>query len=235
MKLGGSLVIAAALVLTGCVSDQPPVSEKVQKYYDEHVVGATAGPVTATATLAPAAVAFIGDSYSASKGAWTTQLAAGSGWKNKVFALGGTGYAKSIPEGGTSACGREVCGNYLAQAVEAIDYAPDMVIVSGGRNDLNEDLETVEKNAGALFQKLTTSMPAAKVVVTSPVWDASEKPARLDEIAAVVKKAATSSGVTYVDLGQPFAGHPEMIGPDGIHPNAAGHKRLADVVRGLLG
>ncbi|WP_171041309.1 hypothetical protein [Sinomonas susongensis] len=37
-----------------------------------------------------------------------------------------------------------------------------------------------------------------------------------------------------VRVGAPLGGHPELIGPDGVHPNVAGQKALADVTDRLL-
>ncbi|MDQ0677302.1 hypothetical protein QFZ30_000684 [Arthrobacter pascens] len=62
-----ALALSAAVVagVSGCAAPTPPVSEKVQKYYDEHVASRTPTPTaTPSATFAARAITFaaIGDS-----------------------------------------------------------------------------------------------------------------------------------------------------------------------------
>lgn len=229
------IAAVAALALTGCAHEQPPVSQKVQDYYDAHVANAVP-TLTTPPTAAPApTVAFIGDSYSAYSGTWTLKLATAEKWQPKVFALGGTGYVKSIPSGGVQACGQDVCGDYLAQAAGVIAFKPDVVVISGGRNDLGEDPAAVKANAAKLFTKLSTGLPKAKLIVTSPVWDATLLPDGFADLVAAVKAAATDAGVRYVDIGQPLAGKPGLVGPDGVHPTSEGHAAIAAAVSKALG
>ena len=63
-------------------------------------------------------------------------------------------------------------------------------------------------------------------MVISPVWDSDPAPAGLAVIAAEVQAAAEQVDASYLDIGEPLAGHPEMIIADGLHPNNAGHAAL---------
>lgn len=222
--LTAATLAAAIAFTTGCAAEGPPVSAKVQEYYDQNVA-------SAKATLPPATpdpkVAFLGDSYSAGGGAssgmaWTVQMAKAKGWVYDVYAYGGTGYVTD------SALGL----NYMDSAPAVFAMEPNTVIVSGGRNDLEADPAAVGEAARSLFS--TLSARGVRVIVTSPVWDARPAPAALMEIAAAVKDAADSEGATYLDIGQPFAGKPELITADQVHPNDAGHEVLADAVGNAL-
>lgn len=237
IALGVLAAAAAGAVAFSIIDSSPagpePVSAKVQDYYNKNVASAKPTLAAAPAVHMPV-VAFMGDSYTAYSGSWALKLSAAEDWQGKLFALGGTGYAKAIPSGGVPACGKDVCGNYLTQAPAVLAFKPEMVVVSGGRNDLHEDPAVVQANATKLFTTLAKGLPDAKVIVTSPVWDASPLPEGFAEITAAIKAAATASGAQYVDIGQPLANHPELIGPDGVHPTNEGHAVLAATVAKAL-
>jgi len=187
-------------------------------------------------TFDPSPVAFIGDSYSAGAGAsrgmaWTKQLADEMGWKHQVFAMGGTGYATSV-DGALSeqACGKDYCESYVEVAPEVIDYGPELVIVSGGRNDLGKGAEAVGAAAADLFQTLKKELPDARVIVTSPIWDAREKPAELIAIGEAVESAAKKAEATYLDIGEPLAGKFDIMTDDQVHFHDEGHTLLAQEV-----
>ncbi|WP_062311197.1 SGNH/GDSL hydrolase family protein [Demequina rhizosphaerae] len=172
--------------------------------------------------------AFVGDSYSAGAGAsdtdvrWTTVVANDLGWSEDNVALGGTGYVTSA---GKEACGLDYCGTY-AETIGDVGGDPDLVVISGGRND-GRSPAGLENAAVNTFEKAHTRFPNALIVATSPLWDDDEAPAWLEDNAEVVKRAAEETGTVYLDIGQPLAGHPAYIAEDGLHPNDAGHVAIA--------
>lgn len=236
MKRLAFAAVAVVLGLSGCAPAEPvPVADKTASYY---VAQSTQKPSFAAAAPAVApvtnTVAFIGDSYSvgvgAAKGSGFVDLVAAK-YKLKVsnFAQGGTGYIRRRASHGTGACGREVCPNYNEMAPKVITNAPATVIVSGGRNDL-ADVAAFTNAANQLFQTLRAGLPEATIIATSPVWAAADMPPTASQMQDAVKAAVTSVGGTYVDLGDPLDGHPELVTRDKVHPNSAGHKALADAV-----
>lgn len=227
-----ALALLAALALAGCAPPPPPVSDKVQKYYDDKV----ANPTATAATAAPVTdtVAFIGDSYTSGAGAakgagFADLIAAQLKLKASNFSQGGTGYVKRIEAGGGGACGNDVCPNYGEMADQVIAKAPAIVIVSGGRNDPSEPV-AFDAATNALFSKLRSGLPNAKIIATSPVWGAEAPPIRTEAMNDSIRAAVTAVGGTFVDVGQPFTNHPELITGDNVHPNDAGHRVLADAV-----
>ena len=54
--------------------------------------------------------------------------------------------------------------------------------------------------------------------------------AQIAVIAKTVKEAVLDVGGSWVGLGQPFTGHPELVLSDHVHPTVAGQRMLADTI-----
>jgi len=199
-------------------------------------VAAPVAKPTATPTPAPKpVVAFIGDSYTAGAGAstpamrWTTRLSVSAGFKEVNLGQGGTGYATS-----STAADGTVRREYAASIPEAVKAAPDVVIVSGGRNDAPEQSAVVIAAIDDFYTRLRAAMPKVKIIAVSPVWDAGTPPKGVDLVATSAKAAVERVGGAYLDIGQPLAGHPEFIIADKIHPNDSGAAALAEATKVAL-
>jgi lysophospholipase L1-like esterase len=79
----------------------------------------------------------------------------------------------------------------------------------------------------ATFQELRSRLPHAQIVAVNPFWDAAAPPARLAAMAQEIAAAVRAVGGIYLDIGDPLLGHPNYVGPDGVHPNDVGHAALA--------
>lgn len=181
---------------------------------------------------APVAV-FIGDSYTAGAGGdgttWTALVAAAEGWQEVNLGRGGTGFiAASGPEG----CGDEYCPPFPEMVTDAARHDPDVVVVSGGRNDGELDNRVAIQET---FEALREALPGARMIATSPMWDDSPYPASMTSMGQAVRVAVESVGGFYLDLGSPLEGQPELLDDDGVHPNAEGYKVLAEAVIAALG
>ncbi|WAC66493.1 SGNH/GDSL hydrolase family protein [Agrococcus sp. SL85] len=187
-----------------------------------------------SAAQEPVAV-FIGDSYTYGAGrsseaaSFPAQLGELRGWRVVNIARGGTGYATSAGEDG---CGFAYCETYAEVIPEAVAAAPDVVVVSGGRNDLGT--EDLEAGVVAFFEELRAALPEARIYVTSPLWGATEPPAELRALARWVEREAEAHDATYLELGDLFLGQPELIQADGVHPNDDGLARLARAIDDAL-
>lgn len=189
-------------------------------------------PAIATPTIVPN-VAFIGDSYTAGIGTsnprlrWTSLLTAEMDWVEQNLGQGGTGYLVTT----SKACGKDYCPNFQEMAAETSKVEATVVMVSGGRNEYKLGLTELEPAIAATMQKIRATVPDAKIIALSPLWDDDPVPAGLTEMGDVVRAQVEAVGGTYLDLGQPLAGRPDLIAPDGGHPNDAGHAEIARVVR----
>lgn len=177
-------------------------------------------------------VAFLGDSYSKGIGAstngkrWTTLVSAAMGWSELNLAEGGSGYT-------TSYLGQKT--DYAIKLDVIAAAQPDIVVVSGGRNDYEAGTAGVTGAvAVSLFEAVKAAAPNTKVIVTSPIWDSTEPPADFATLIDGVKAATAKAEARYLDIGEPLADHPDMMDPDGLHPNDAGHRTIAGAVLGVL-
>lgn len=181
-------------------------------------------------------VLFIGDSYSSGAGAstkekrWTTLVSGQEGWVERNAALGGTGY---VAESGPAGCGKEYCPPYRAALDAYFDAngAPDVVVVSGGRNDLGKPGVSA---AVTEFWDDLCRRSGVSVIVTSPLWHSAKEPASLVELADQIRSESGRCGARYLDLGQPLD-RPSLLAEDGVHPNDAGHAAIARAFTAALG
>ncbi|QII08110.1 SGNH/GDSL hydrolase family protein [Rhodococcoides fascians A25f] len=178
-------------------------------------------------------VAFLGDSYSKGIGAstngkrWTTLVSAAMGWSELNLAEGGSGYT-------TTYLGQKTDYSIKLDVIAAAQ--PDIVVVSGGRNDYEAGTSSVTGAVAlSLFEAIKVAAPYAELMVTSPIWDSTEPPAEFTTLIDGVETAAERADVRYLDIDEPLADHPNMIAPDGLHPNNVGHREIAKVVVNGLG
>lgn len=192
---------------------------------------------TSTATNSPAltpTAAFIGDSYTTGVGGggtkWTTLVAKKEGWSEVNLGYRGTGYAQEFH---ASDCPANGCPNYLQAVAQVVAKHPDIVVVSGGRNDATNQAAAAA-NISQLFQQLHTKLPKAKIIAISPFWGSGSYSASLKTIGSDVQSAVQSAGGKYVDIGSPLSGPSNLVGSDGIYPTAAGYKALATAIESAL-
>lgn len=198
----------------------PAVSAKVASYE---------APTAADALAKTVAV--IGDSYAAGVGAgqplaasgWAGRLGLNQGWSVANRAHPGTGYFTSVSEFAQETCGLGYCPRYSEMIDEVADLDPQLVLVSGGREDAKVDAELEAEAIRDFYTELRAKLPNAKIVAFNALWDSTKAPASINAMSAQVRSAAQAVGGTYVSIGQPLAGRAELISPDGVHPNPGGH------------
>lgn len=129
---------------------------------------------------------------------------------------------------------------------DALAFNPDIVIVKLGTNDSKSYNWTPDKKKG--FEKdLTTMVKTLKALPSSPKiylckpipafkdsWTISEKviTEEIDPIIEKVVKKENLAGV--IDLHTPFEGQADLMQEDGIHPNSAGVRKLAETVAKVI-
>lgn len=177
-----------------------------------------------------------GDSFTEGTGASTSRgfvdlLLRITGWANiENSGSGGTGYVAANPSGWT----RPALGGRLTNDV--INRAPDLCIVAMGYNDVGgTDATTV-----SAAQSAWTSILGAGIglVVIGP-WDSNGdagQTAASKALDAKLKAAARAMRVPYLSPEtEGWMNHESgLLSGDAVHPNDAGHKRLAGWIGGHL-
>jgi lysophospholipase L1-like esterase len=176
-----------------------------------------------TASLAPEPViAFLGDDWTAGTGAtgrakrFTTLVCAQLDARERNFGVAGTGYAKSSPSGGP----------FESRVAAVVAAHPQVVVVSGGRNDNVDAPATASEHARELFAALRAKLPDAVLIAVAPFWGDSDLPQSMVSLAAAVKQGVTAVGGTYLDLPDPIHGHPSFMA-DLADPNDRGYAAIA--------
>ncbi|GAA4149641.1 SGNH/GDSL hydrolase family protein [Leifsonia shinshuensis] len=208
----------AAVVLAGCSS---AVAARP--------VAADGSAVAAPAARSKPQVVAIGDSIAFGKGvrpdqAWPALVAAQHGWALTDLAVSGSGFVKPGWNGDT----------YRDQVATALGLHPDYILIAATRNDRTQDPALVASSADELLGELHDTFPRARIIGITTVWGADAPPATVATVNGIVERAVTGVGGTFLDIGYPLAGRPELVQADGIHPNAAGERAVAKVIEDRL-
>lgn len=151
---------------------------------------------------------------------------------------------------------------HFVSRVEEMDEQADAVIVFGGTNDYGHgdapfghmNDRTDETFYGALhvlYQKLITRYPTAHIVVLTPPHRGGEsgrlfndcgirQDHDLEDYVNAIREVAGCYGLPVLDLFHNGGMQPnipeqkEAFMPDALHPNDAGHRRIATLLIGLL-
>jgi acyl-CoA thioesterase-1 len=183
-----------------------------------------------SSTSGPARAVFLGDDYTAGAGAsqgstkWTDQVATELHLDATVVAEDGAGYAT-----------RGTDGTSYLQLVDAVVKArPSLVIVSGGRNDVDQSPDTLRSAAAQLFTRLQQRLPDATIVAVAPWWGDSQHPPKLTKVDDAVQAAvqAIANG-KYLDIADPLVGHPDWMADD-ANPNDRGYAAISTSVAAAL-
>lgn len=211
-------IAAAVIALAGCSATAPA-----------RPVAAEGTPAAAPAEHAKPQAIAIGDSIAFGKGvrpdeAWPALIAAQHGWALTDLAVSGSGFVKPGWNGDT----------YRDQVDTALGLHPDYILIAATRNDRDQSAALVTSSADELLGELRDAFPRTRIIGITTVWGADQPPATVATVNGIVKKAVTGVGGTFLDIGYPLAGHPELLQADGIHPNAAGERMVAKTIEDRL-
>jgi lysophospholipase L1-like esterase len=178
-----------------------------------------------------AVVAFLGDDWAAGVGAsekskrFTSLVSKDLDVRERNFGVDGSGYAAASSSD----------KNYAARVAQVVAVKPQVVVVTGGRNDVVQDeADTAATDAGKLFAALHSRLPNAQLVAVAPMWGDSAPPDELATLAKAIKAAVNSNGGTYLDISDPVRGHPSYMAGD-ADPGDAGYAAIARALRTPLG
>ena len=174
------------------------------------------------------------------------------------YGIGGTRIAKQIIPSSNPRWDR-----YFGSRVDDMKADADIVVVFGGTNDFghgdapigvfgDRGEHTFYGAADMLIQKLIDKYPGALLVIMTPLHRLNEdkntemdsrvylKGTTLEEYVDAIGKVAAFYGIPVLDLFRTSGIQPrkpvlqERYMPDGLHPNDAGHERIAQRLIGFL-
>jgi lysophospholipase L1-like esterase len=202
----------AILTLTGCAGPlpAPPTSPT---------------PQTVTAL-------FVGDSYTEGVGLaspreerWSSLVAARLGWSEVNAGCSGSGYTR---RGLT-------CGNTFAERIPSLSSIDaDVVLIWGGVNDAGASSDDAASAARDTIAAYARAFPDAELVIINAMYFATPEPSSVTAINSALAAAAQEPSGRWIDIGPILAEDPSLLGPDGLHPNAQGHRAIADAVLAVL-
>ncbi|OBK10646.1 Rv0518 family GDSL lipase [Mycobacterium asiaticum] len=183
-------------------------------------------------------IAVVGDSYTTGTNlgglgakswtarAWRTLAAPGLRIADDVAAEGRAGYGAVGDHG-------SIFQDLTDRAVKADD---NLVVFFGSRNDQGIDPVLLAQRVHATFVLARQRAPSAMFLVIGPPWPTTDVPVPVLVIRDVLAGAAWAADAAFVDpIGDRWlVDRPELIGPDGVHPNDAGHAYLADKIVPLI-
>lgn len=208
-----AVVAAAVLALAACSAPQP-------------VPSASASRETVTAL-------FVGDSYTEGVGLaepreerWSSLVASLLGWDEVNAGCGGSGYTRR----------GLACGNTFEERIDSLSgIDADVVVIWGGVNDAGAAPDEAANAAQATIAAFAEAFPDAELVVINAMYFAAPEPAPLAAINAALPAAVTEASGRWIDVGPLLARDSSLLGPDGLHPTAEGHARIAAAVVAELG
>jgi len=127
---------------------------------------------------------------------------------------------------------------------DALAFQPDIVVIMLGTNDSKEYNWVHKKEFEGDLKKMLSALKALptrpKIYLCKPVpaikdtWTISES-IITGEIVPLLEKAVKKEKLEgIIDLHAALEGHPEMMQDDGIHPNAAGVRKMAETVAKVI-
>jgi len=180
----------------------------------------------------PLKVLTIGDSIMKGFGlstteAWPELIASQDKWSLTTLACNGAGF---LAIGNPNDCD----DNFPAIVKSAAALQPDVVIISGSSNDFGLSNTALLNSTVDAATDLKAEFPQAQIIGLSAVWGDTTTPPQIADINAQVAQAVAQVGGTYLDIGQPLSGHPELMQADDVHPTAAGQVVLASAIQSAL-
>lgn len=231
-----TVVVGVSLVAVETPVVGPPVVQRE--------LGADGMPPSLPSKDHPA-VLFIGDSYT--QGPSTPDLgygciaAARLGWECNIAAQPATGYISGGPGQRLPVSEYDRPSTSFVERLPRLRelYRADIVILDGGRSDLQFDMNDVMKTFSYTVTQVIEAWPNSRIVVIAP-WFLTEPVLRPgafagrtvgEEFWSALRSSPDFDKVNLIDpaaLGWFVGTDVTHLSDDGIHPNFEGAKRIAD-------
>jgi lysophospholipase L1-like esterase len=179
-------------------------------------------------------VAFYGDSYTLGTGLddpterWSTIISDDRGWREFNPSVNGLGFVNnraSIGEGSGD----------LPDLIIAEE--PDNVFVTMGLNDnfsYDNDPDLIRETMTDDLRRFREALPDARLIVVEPFWYTDERPRSLEVITGWARDAAAEVDADWIPGASGWLdGHyadsdDSWMASDGLHPNTAGYRNMAE-------
>jgi lysophospholipase L1-like esterase len=179
-------------------------------------------------------VAFYGDSYTRGTGLddpterWSTIISEDRGWREFNPSVNGLGFVNnraSIGEGSGD----------LPDLIIAEE--PDIVFVTMGLNDnfsYDNDPDLIRETITDDLRRFREALPDARLIVIEPFWYTDERPRSLEVITGWARDAAAEVDADWIPGASGWLdGHyadsdDSWMASDGLHPNTAGYRHMAE-------
>ncbi len=186
-------------------------------------------PAAPVETAAPKQVLMIGDSIMKGYGltpadAWPELISSANSWDLTSLACDGAGF---LAPGSPDECGN----TFVDISRSAATLHPDLIIIEGSSNDFEQPNPQLLSATVTALKVLRSEFPNAEIIGLSTVWSETDPPAQLADINSQVQQAVTAVGGRYLDIGQPFGAHSELLQDDDVHPTVAGQVVLAAAIQ----
>ena len=127
---------------------------------------------------------------------------------------------------------------------DALAFQPDIVVIKLGTNDSKSynwvHKKDFEKDLRKMVDALKALPSAPKIYLCKPIpafkdsWSISET-VLTEEIDPILEKVVRQEKLAgLIDLHAPFEGQADLVQEDGIHPNAAGVRKMAETVARVI-
>jgi lysophospholipase L1-like esterase len=199
------------------------------------VPGEPRATARAKPTDRPPIVVMFGDSYTAglrevpAERTYAAETARTMGWQVIIAGRAGSGFVTR------GAGGQDF--NELWAAQLSWRPAPDMIVISGGHNDVLQPVPAVAAAAERLLATVRLQWPRTRIVVLGPLWG-GDPPPRALLVRDAVRNVAAATKTPFIDplAGRWITGHAhrgggnarQMVLRDGIHLSPAGNRHVAD-------
>lgn len=221
-----ALSAGAIALLSGCAAG--PAAPAALPTFAAPALQASPSPTSTSS--APLRVVTLGDSLMSGFNlepdqAWPVLLAARAHVSLTNLACPGMGF---VVQGD---CGTAYAG--FVPAVAALQ--PQLLIVESSSNDFWEDEDEIRADTANTLDALHSAAPDARIVGLSTIWnDDADVPPDTKLTSDALKDAVDNVGGTFIDVGQPLAGHPEWMQDDDVHPTPRGQRAIEQTVMSAL-
>ena len=118
---------------------------------------------------------------------------------------------------------------------DALAFKPDIVIIKLGTNDSKPENWQYGKDFKHDLQQMVDALKPAKIYLCTPIpafkptWNISDE-VIVNNIIPIQQQVAKSNGLQIIDLHTLYANDGDKMLDDGIHPDAKGAHRMAEII-----